>query len=638
MTGTGVMLKTRHKADKKLSDAVAEGKAEHKGSNGYDKTATLVKAPEEEGAAKDMGAAMRPTDEQLSRINQFTRELKTADEVVAFKTLSANDLPDRDDDRFVTDCVKGFAELPQPFSPIGKSFLADHNYKMDSVRGRIFGAGTEKISGSLFLTNEVYVPNTEKNAGYIEDLNFGLAWAVSVGVMLGKSECSVCQGVTYWYFCENGHEKGLWYEKDGDEDKYGWPIPVDPTKNKSAVKALREFSEPIDMYELSQVILGAQYFAALDKLPDFASVMKSATDAGIPTIGLSADEAKELPFKHEPLRVAQARQKGTLKTIDDGSLVWTEGDLVFTFDPENPETGICSLGRTNNKEEGHAGSGEVPGREGSEDLGDDAEGLGVEGHGVERSGEDQPAAELELEGSEPGAPGSLSDDEIKSEDDTDPSDEEEDSDEDDDSESEGDGDDDEEKAGTPEDSDEDDDEDPADPSESDEEEKAVTKKAVQAFANAHKSVLPESVIEAVKEAPGNGLDVLVSGFSAVIEELRNKTAALEPKAALGDEYLGELREDALHWYTVARSTTENPKVPVESFEKLLNLASGDPELLKSMADEQRELAQAKFPGKVRRSSFPSDPNVSEGVTPKDDDKPEVKEADDEDRRIRRRHA
>ena len=62
--------------------------------------AVLVKAPDE--AEGSLGATMVPTDEQLARINQFTRTMATAENVVTFSTLSCNDIPDRDDDAFTT--------------------------------------------------------------------------------------------------------------------------------------------------------------------------------------------------------------------------------------------------------------------------------------------------------------------------------------------------------------------------------------------------------------------------------------------------------------------------------------------------------------------------------------------------------
>ena len=58
-----------------------------------------------------------------------------------------------------------------------------------------------------------------------------------------------------------------------------------------------------------------------------------------------------------------------------------------------------------------------------------------------------------------------------------------------------------------------------------------------------------------------------------------------------------------------------------------------------MSDEQKDLAQAKFPTSVRRSSFPSDPNSAEQLRSVDfGEGDEVKEGgDDNDKRVKRLH-
>lgn len=254
----------KHPQKVKLSAALAEDKTAIKARKGLiDKRTTLVKTTKDaDDLVSETGATMCPDADQLERINKFTRRAVTAEEVVCFKTLSCNDIPDRDDDRFVTECVKGFAELEQPFSPTGKSFMLDHEYKIANAVGRIFGTDTKKVDSALFLTNEVYIPNTEKNKNLIEDIDFGINWAVSVGVMLGADECSLsfCKAPfsSWGWWCQNGHDKGLYYTEDAEEDAYGWPTPCDPDTNK-AEKCIRNFKEPRDMYELSQVFLGAQY-------------------------------------------------------------------------------------------------------------------------------------------------------------------------------------------------------------------------------------------------------------------------------------------------------------------------------------------------------------------------------------------
>ena len=627
MSGVQVGQKPRHPEGKSLSEALREDAERIKARKGLiDKTATLIKAPDDESDAfADLGATMRPSEEQLSRINGFTRKTVTADEVVAFTTLSCNDIIDRDDDQFTTQCVKDFAALEQPFSPVGKSFMLDHAYSVQNAVGRIFGVDTKKVSGATFLTNEVYMPNTEQFAPLIEKIDFGISWAVSVGVMLGKDECSLswCKAPfsSWGWWCQNGHDKGLFYEKDSDEtDSWGYPAPCDP-KTKNAEKCVRQFSEPRDMYELSQVFLGAQYFAALEKEPAYASVMKGLKAKDLPVIGLSKEEAKALPLRHEPEKVSEARRTFGVIEDEDGSLIWTDAQkLRWTYDPADPEAGVLSLGKeASTQEEDDDGEHEVPGGPGSEDLGavdgdqapvSDPE-AGVGGPG---DGSDPGASAGELERGLTST--SSVDDEDGASDDSEEGDEETEP-----SETSDPSDDDEEEATTPE----------PEGSDETEEEKGALKVILDA---ARTAKLPQAVIDAAKGADGP-----LAGLSTIFSTLSAQIESLVPRAALGDQYKQELRATAIDWYTKAHATQERPGVDTTAFEKVLDRCDDDVTLLKQLADEQKDLAQAKFPKSVRRSSFPDDPNSAEAPKPVDlgKDSGDDDSGEDTARKVKRLH-
>jgi hypothetical protein len=368
---TVATAKVRHPQGKSLAEALREDEPRKKAQKGLiRKTSTLVSAGLGDGVAE--AGPLTPTEEQLARINQFTRSPKSAEEVVAFSTLSMNDLPDRDDDQFKKQCVKDFASLEQPFSPVGKSYLVGHNHSGLGV-GRIFGVDTKTVKGATFLTNEVYIPNTETYAGFIEGIDFGINWAVSVGVMLGKDTCSVCEAPfsSWGYWCSNGHDKGMFYDPKSEEtDSWGYPAPCDPG-TKGAVKCLRLFDEPRDFDELSQVYLGAQYDAKLDK--GIAKILKSAAATDLPIIGLSMEEAKLLEMRHEDEKVSEARMNFEVITEEDGTQKWTDdNDLVWVYNPEEGE--VMSLGKSSasDDEEGEEeDSGEGTGD--AEALGSDEE-------------------------------------------------------------------------------------------------------------------------------------------------------------------------------------------------------------------------------------------------------------------------
>lgn len=584
MSGTLMESRPRHPENKKLSEMLSEDVERKKVRKGLiDKKATLIKAPDDttDGDDLEIGSTMRPSDEQLGRINQFTRRPVTADEVICFTTLSCNDIVDRDDDRFTSDCVKDFAALEQPFSPVGKSYMVDHSRSISGAVGRIFGVDTKKVSGGLFLANEVYIPNTDQYRGFIEDVDFGINWAVSVGVVLGKDACTVCEGPFSWwgYWCVNGHDKGMWYDPKSDEtDSWGYPTPVEEGTS-GAVKCIREFSDPIDFYELSQVFLGAQYFAALEKEPGFASVMKSVAK-GVPTIGLSAEEAEKLPLRHEPKKVSEARMRFGVTETEDGSLTWTdEANLIWVFNPEDPESGVMSLGRAaSDNEEDESGEEQEQldeHDEGNESEGDDDENVSVSdpkpgsgGSGSESNS--SPEGGEQSPGSQPGEVSEIS------------------------------------------------------------EEKALTKKQILAAARAAK--LPGSVIDAAEAAEGDGLKALLLAASQHIGTLQKEVGDLSEKAEAGDRYIKEVRTDAISWYVKAHQEGGSP-VKTDTFERLLDRCGEDVDLLKSLRDEQKAAAQAKAPKSVRRSSFPSDPNQRNAV----EQAPDYEGLAENDERVRKIH-
>lgn len=328
-----------------LRDAVKQTK---KGP--VDKHAVNIKAAEgDEGAV----GVMEPSSDQLAKINQFTRTPKKASDVVVFETFSCNDLVDRDDEKFRSACVNKFAALEAPYSSVGKSFMLSHDYTKLPV-GRIFDVGTKRKEGINFVTNQVYIPNTETNKSFIENVDHGIYWAVSVGVVIETAECSICRHQMYngWFgaFCDQGHEKGMYYDpKSEEKDEYGYAVPADPS-SKNAVKCVTEFDDPKDYYELSMVFLGAQYMAELGKQANFKGVVKAATAGKLPIIGLSAKEAKELPLQLWPEKVAEAHKTYEVTEEDDGSMTWKDTDgLVWTY--ESGDEDASCLGKAVDEDE-----------------------------------------------------------------------------------------------------------------------------------------------------------------------------------------------------------------------------------------------------------------------------------------------
>jgi len=135
------------------------------------------------------------------------------------------------------------------------------------------------------------------------------------------------------------------------------------------------------------------------------------------------------------------------------------------------------------------------------------------------------------------------------------------------------------------------------------EEGEVPKEAVLAAVRTAK--LPASVVEAVAASKGTGLEPALVAASMLISDLETKVAGLTAKAAIGDQYVQECKAEAIHWFTMqARDPGSTTGVNVDKIERMLDLCGDNVELIKEQRELYRDLARAKFPEAVRRSSFP----------------------------------
>lgn len=566
--------------ERPLKEVIAEAKSERKNKS-INKQFTAVQKAEGEGSTGTGATAgiFVPSDEQLEKINQFTQTPKTAEDVICFSTLSCNDQIDRDLDRFTTECVNEFAKLPDPFSPVGKGFMVSHDYTKLPV-GTVFDADTKTIDGVRHLTNDVFMPNTEQYKNFIENLDFGIYRFVSVGVMLGESACSVCaspmfESRFFGNFCwcaDAGHEKGLYYDPNSDEeDDWGWALPVEEG-TKGAVLCTRDLFSPTDFYELSQVFLGAQYGAQLARGAATKGIIKAASAMKAPLLGLSRKEAEALDIPHINQKVREAFDKGLqIISRDASSIEWVDEDnIIWTFNAEEDE--VLSLGEYKDSdtsdtdddvetddEEGGDDDGEQ-GRQGLEDDDEDSSGSDDE-IGVEASQRSADADEPEGDDGEADA-----DEEGLDEEDEDESDDE-----------------------------------------GEEDDEDVDNKSV--VAAVVKAKLPHEVIEAVSGAKGgNALGVLLSSVGKALESRDQQIKELEPNAKLGEKFIKSKRAEALKWFIRNRQAGEEKGVKTDKFERMLDKVGDDIELLDEIIDEQKQAAQAKFPASARRSTVPTDPH------------------------------
>jgi len=571
---------------------------------------------------------MPPTAEQLAKINQFTRSEKTAQDVVAFSTLACNDLYDRDDERFMPDTVSGFADLAGALSPVGKAYMVSHDYTKLPI-GRIFDVGTKDISvqnpsghtmtkTSRFLTAEVYIPNTDANKAFIENLDFGINWAVSVGVMLESAKCSLpwCGAPMYssrffGSWCAEGHDKGQYYTADAEVNSWGEAIPC-PSTTEGAQKCRTDLVGAKDFYELSQCFLGAQYFAALDgqKAVSARNLIKAAGAANVPVLGLSRQETHELldDSMMDP-RVRQAVRQFGAAPDDDGLLTWTDDQkLVWQFDPES---GVVCLGSSSEGDESgeaaaeqsaegtHGASDSEHEQDASQSSADERVGESAEDGRAVGSGSDEEGPRED--GSVTAAAGSHShshqhaDGVIHSH---------------------------AHSHGSPNDY-------AHSSSDSvnhthghnDDKEATVSKAAVVKALRGLGNV-PDAVLRAVEDAEGDALDAALSPLIGKIVAQGDEITALSPKAVLGDQFIEAKRAEAISWYVKANQV-DGRGVNTDNFQKLLETCGDNIALLDELINSNKSVAQAKFPSAVRRSSFPTDPNNPQRESADEDDGDDV---------------
>ena len=187
-----------------------------------------------------------PSAEHLKLINKYALDSVEAEQVIALPIRAMNDQLDRDFDKFTEVCIDKLARNKGKTGPLGKPFMCSHIHG-ELANGRIYLAEKETIGKVNHLKLWVYVPNTPQYRDFVENIMFGVYWAVSVGVGVDKTSCTVC-GVEwprdYLGECDNGHIKGEKYE---------------------GTLCYRDIGLVSELYELSSVYLGAQYGAEVVK-------------------------------------------------------------------------------------------------------------------------------------------------------------------------------------------------------------------------------------------------------------------------------------------------------------------------------------------------------------------------------------
>lgn len=219
-------------------------------------------------------------NDDLEKINTFTRTKFGADELYAFSVILCDNNIDRDYEKF---SVEALYQLKDKF--LGKTGICDHSMKSSDQKARIFDTWVEKANDrktddgqDLYqLKAKAYMVRTEENMPLIKEIEAGIKKEVSVSCSMRKSICSVCGNDKRTSYCE--HING---------------------KSYNGVLAYSVLSDVSDAYEFSFVAVPAQREAGVTKafngqkddkkMTDVIDTLKSCND----TIMLSKAQAAEI--------------------------------------------------------------------------------------------------------------------------------------------------------------------------------------------------------------------------------------------------------------------------------------------------------------------------------------------------------
>ena len=153
------------------------------------------------------------SDSDMNKINKYTLEKLTKDEVFVFKVAMCDNEIDRDYEVFT---VQALNEMSKLF--IGKTVIKNHSWNANDQVARIYA--TEVVSdaskttkrGEVYtqLVAHCYMLNTESNKDLIAEIKGGIKKEVSVGFRSQKAICSICGTDNRKTWCD--HYNGRMYD------------------------------------------------------------------------------------------------------------------------------------------------------------------------------------------------------------------------------------------------------------------------------------------------------------------------------------------------------------------------------------------------------------------------------------------
>ena len=202
------------------------------------------------------------TNEDLAKIQQFSRRELLPEEIYVFNVDLCNNDIDRDFEKFSVETLEQMAKLF-----VGKTGIFDHSMKSSDQTARIFDAYVERINGKKTADGEdfyclkakAYMLNNEQNRSLIDSIEAGIKKEVSVSCSVDKAYCSICSTDRKRAACE--HRKGRMY---GDRlcfniltdatDAYEFSFVAVPAQREAGVTKSFSLKEEAEMQDIVKMI------------------------------------------------------------------------------------------------------------------------------------------------------------------------------------------------------------------------------------------------------------------------------------------------------------------------------------------------------------------------------------------------
>lgn len=214
------------------------------------------------------------SNDDLEKINQFTRTDFDADSLYVFNLVLCNNDIDRDFEKFSLDALN---ELKDKF--VGKTGIFDHSMKSSDQKARIFDTYVEKCEGKRTADNEdfyqlrakAYMVKSEENIPLITEIEAGIKKEVSISCSVAKSICSICGADKRTSYCEHrgGHEydgKTAYSILNDVKDAYEFSFVAVPAQREAGVtKSFDSFGKEFNMTDIISTLKSCKNQITLSK-------------------------------------------------------------------------------------------------------------------------------------------------------------------------------------------------------------------------------------------------------------------------------------------------------------------------------------------------------------------------------------